>query len=72
MGRKQKGFLKAAFKKLNTDTSSNGSYHNEKGLSEMHQPIQSQLVVDVDKVVLKRPVLSLVKLYLSNRKWLII
>uniref|UniRef100_A0A1A8N571 DUF4371 domain-containing protein n=1 Tax=Nothobranchius rachovii TaxID=451742 RepID=A0A1A8N571_9TELE len=63
-----------AFKKL-TETSSYGSYVNEKGLSEMQQAIASTLVEDVDKAVERSPVFSLIldeSTDISNTKRLII
>ncbi|KAF7219382.1 zinc finger protein 862-like [Nothobranchius furzeri] len=63
-----------AFKKL-TETSSYGSYINEKGLSEMQQAIASTLVEDIDKAVERSPVFSLIldeSTDISNTKRLII
>lgn len=63
-----------AFKNLNAETSSYGSYINEKGLSEMHQAIASTLVEDVDKAVRKSSVFSLIldeSTDISNTKRLI-
>uniref|UniRef100_A0A1A8N1F7 Uncharacterized protein n=1 Tax=Nothobranchius pienaari TaxID=704102 RepID=A0A1A8N1F7_9TELE len=60
-----------AFKKL-TETSSYGSYVNEKGLSEMQQAIASTLVEDVDKAVERSPVFSLKSTDIRNTKRLII